>query len=84
MAVDDPGEDVGEPAAQLDDVATSDLATADRKTVETPRPQYAVESEPAVLSRDPERDAAIAGVPTDNENKFAAHIVRGMSKLKAG
>jgi hypothetical protein len=76
--------DIEKSAARLDDMTTSDVATADGKTVEVPPPHYAVESEPAVLSADPELDAAIAGVPADNENKFAAHIVRGMSKLKAG
>jgi hypothetical protein len=71
------------------DLTTPDVATADGRTVDwneveaSPPSHYAVESEPAVLSADPELDAAIAGVPADNENQFAAHIVRGMSKLKA-
>jgi hypothetical protein len=78
-----------ERSARLDDVTPSDVTTADRKTVDGREAEaslpshYAVQSELAVLSADPDLDAAIARVPADNENKFAAHIVRGMSKLKA-
>src|SRR6266480_2062949 len=56
----------------------------DGKTVEVSSlPDHAVEGDQLVRPEDPELDVDIARIPADDENKFAAHIVQGMSKLKA-